>query len=61
MANLKISNTVILDENEVEIFAIRAQGSGVLGKRSTKFLALLALASSDPDPADPLVLLVPCK
>jgi len=28
MAMLKISNTVTLDENEIEISAIRAQGSG---------------------------------
>jgi len=28
MATLKISNTVTLDENDIEISAIRAQGSG---------------------------------
>ena len=49
---LKISNTVILDENEVEISAIRASGSG--GQKINKVSAAIHLrfdieASSLPD------------
>ena len=52
MATLKISNTVTLDENEVEISAIRAQGSG--GQKVNKVSAAIHLrfdisASSLPD------------
>jgi ribosome-associated protein len=52
MPNLKISNTVTLDENEVEIVAIRAQGSG--GQKVNKVSAAIHLrfdiaASSLPD------------
>ena len=52
MANLKISNTVTLDENEIEISAIRAQGSG--GQKVNKVSAAIHLrfdiaASSLPD------------
>ena len=41
MAILKISNTVTLDENEVEISAIRAQGSG--GQKVNKVSAAIHL------------------
>lgn len=41
MAKLKISNTVTLDENEVEISAIRAQGSG--GQKVNKVSAAIHL------------------
>ena len=41
MPNLKISNTVTLDENEVEISAIRAQGSG--GQKVNKVSAAIHL------------------
>ena len=41
MPNLKISNTVTLDENEVEITAIRAQGSG--GQKVNKVSAAIHL------------------
>ena len=41
MATLKISNTVTLDENEVEISAIRAQGSG--GQKVNKVAAAVHL------------------
>ena len=41
MAALKISNTVTLDENEVEITAIRAQGSG--GQKVNKVSAAIHL------------------
>jgi len=41
MANLKISNTVTLDENEIEISAIRAQGSG--GQKVNKVSAAIHL------------------
>ena len=41
MATLKISNTVTLDENEVEITAIRAQGSG--GQKVNKVSAAIHL------------------
>ena len=41
MPTLKISNTVILDENEVEISAIRAQGSG--GQKVNKVSAAIHL------------------
>jgi len=41
MAMLKISNTVTLDENEVEISAIRAQGSG--GQKVNKVSAAIHL------------------
>ena len=49
---LKISNTVTLDENEIEISAIRAQGSG--GQKVNKVSAAIHLrfdisASSLPD------------
>jgi len=52
MPNLKISNTVTLDENEVEISAIRAQGSG--GQKVNKVSVAIHLrfdiaASSLPD------------
>ncbi len=52
MANLKISNTVTLDENEIEISAIRAQGSG--GQKVNKVSVAIHLrfdiaASSLPD------------
>jgi len=52
MSALKISNTVTLDENEVEISAIRAQGSG--GQKVNKVSAAIHLrfdisASSLPD------------
>ena len=52
MSTLKISNTVTLDENEVEISAIRAQGSG--GQKVNKVSAAIHLrfdidASSLPD------------
>jgi len=39
--NLKISNTLTLDENEVEIAAIRAQGSG--GQKVNKVSAAIHL------------------
>jgi len=41
MTNLKISNTVTLDENEIEISAIRAQGSG--GQKVNKVSAAIHL------------------
>ncbi len=41
MPNLKISNTLTLDENEVEISAIRAQGSG--GQKVNKVSAAIHL------------------
>ncbi len=41
MATLKISNTVTLDENEVEISAIKAQGSG--GQKVNKVSAAIHL------------------
>ncbi len=41
MPTLKISNTVTLDENEVEISAIRAQGSG--GQKVNKVSAAIHL------------------
>jgi len=41
METLKISNTVTLDENEVEISAIRAQGSG--GQKVNKVSAAIHL------------------
>ncbi|BAF71701.1 alternative ribosome rescue aminoacyl-tRNA hydrolase ArfB [Sulfurovum sp. NBC37-1] len=41
MPNLKISNTVTLDENEIEISAIRAQGSG--GQKVNKVSAAIHL------------------
>lgn len=41
MSILKISNTVTLDENEVEISAIRAQGSG--GQKVNKVSAAIHL------------------
>ncbi len=41
MATLKISDTVTLDENEVEISAIRAQGSG--GQKVNKVAAAVHL------------------
>lgn len=41
MTTLKISNTVTLDENEVEISAIRAQGSG--GQKVNKVSAAIHL------------------
>ena len=41
MPNLKISNTVTLDENEVEISAIRASGSG--GQKVNKVSAAIHL------------------
>jgi len=41
MANLKISNIVTLDENEIEISAIRAQGSG--GQKVNKVSAAIHL------------------
>jgi len=41
MANLKISDNVTLDENEVEISAIRAQGSG--GQKVNKVSAAVHL------------------
>ena len=41
MAILKISNTVTLDENEVEISAIKAQGSG--GQKVNKVSATIHL------------------
>ena len=41
MPNLKISNTVTLDENEVEISAIWAQGSG--GQKVNKVSAAIHL------------------
>jgi ribosome-associated protein len=41
MPTLKISNTVTLDENEVEITAIRAQGSG--GQKVNKVSAAIHL------------------
>jgi len=41
MASLKISNTVTLDENEIEIAAIRAQGSG--GQKVNKVSAAIHL------------------
>ncbi|QOR61065.1 alternative ribosome rescue aminoacyl-tRNA hydrolase ArfB [Sulfurovum sp. ST-21] len=41
MPSLKISNTVTLDENEVEISAIRAQGSG--GQKVNKVAAAVHL------------------
>ena len=41
MATLKISNTVILDENEVEVSAIRASGSG--GQKVNKVSAAIHL------------------
>ena len=41
MATLKISNTVTLDENELEITAIRAQGSG--GQKVNKVSAAIHL------------------
>ena len=52
MAMLKISNTVTLDESEVEVSAIRAQGSG--GQKVNKVSAAIHLrfdidASSLPD------------
>ncbi|CAA6824934.1 MAG: Hypothetical protein YaeJ with similarity to translation release factor [uncultured Sulfurovum sp.] len=52
MLDLKISNTVTLDENEVDISAIRAQGSG--GQKVNKVSAAIHLrfeisASSLPD------------
>jgi ribosome-associated protein len=53
MPTLKISNTVTLDENEVEISAIRASGSG--GQKVNKVSAAIHLrfdiikASSLPD------------
>ncbi len=52
MAMLKISNTVMLDENEIEFTAIRAQGSG--GQKVNKVSAAIHLrfdidASSLPD------------
>jgi len=52
MENLKISNTVTLDENEIEISAIRASGSG--GQKVNKVSAAIHLrfdieASSLPD------------
>ena len=52
MPNLQISNTVTLDENEVEISAIRASGSG--GQKVNKVSAAIHLrfdieASSLPD------------
>ena len=52
MAMLKISNTVTLDENEIEFSAIRAQGSG--GQKVNKVSAAIHLrfdiaASSLPD------------
>jgi ribosome-associated protein len=52
MSTLKISNTVTLDENEVEVSAIRASGSG--GQKVNKVSAAIHLrfdieASSLPD------------
>ena len=52
MAMLKISNTVAIDENEIEFTAIRAQGSG--GQKVNKVSAAIHLrfdidASSLPD------------
>jgi len=52
MENLKISNTVTLDENEIEISAIRASGSG--GQKVNKVSVAIHLrfdieASSLPD------------
>jgi len=41
MPNLKISDNIILDENEVEISAIRAQGSG--GQKVNKVSAAVHL------------------
>jgi len=41
MSTLKISNTVTLDENEVEVFAIRASGSG--GQKVNKVSAAIHL------------------
>ena len=41
MAMLKISNTVTLDENEIEISAIKAQGSG--GQKVNKVSAAIHL------------------
>ena len=41
MATLKISNTVTLDENDIEISAIRAQGSG--GQKVNKVSAAIHL------------------
>lgn len=41
MATLKISNTVSLDENEIEFSAIRAQGSG--GQKVNKVSAAIHL------------------
>ena len=41
MPTLKISNTVTLDENEIEISAIRAQGSG--GQKVNKVSAAIHL------------------
>ena len=41
MANLKISNSVTLDENEIEFSAIRAQGSG--GQKVNKVSAAIHL------------------
>jgi len=41
MATLKISNTVTLDENEVEVSAIRASGSG--GQKVNKVSAAIHL------------------
>ena len=41
MAALKISNTVTLDENEIEITAIRVQGSG--GQKVNKVSAAIHL------------------
>ncbi|MEA1879990.1 MAG: alternative ribosome rescue aminoacyl-tRNA hydrolase ArfB [Campylobacterota bacterium] len=41
MVDLKISNTVTLDENEVEVSAIRAQGSG--GQKVNKVSAAIHL------------------
>ena len=53
MTTLKISNTVTLDENEIEITAIRARGSG--GQKVNKVSAAIHLrfdvaASSLPEP-----------
>ena len=41
MSELKISNSVTLDENEIEISAIRAQGSG--GQKVNKVSAAIHL------------------
>ena len=41
MSELKISNSITLDENEVEISAIRAQGSG--GQKVNKVSAAIHL------------------